>query len=276
MSSDDEDSLSSLLCSKPSTSKKNVSNTPVHLKGALRLFKLKMLILTITIYYSKLGCATKLSLKWNSASIAVKQKENVDPCLLKTPENAKPKQISAAFLFSSTKKRKSVVCNQPELLPGHSILVGESSDEEEEFIINGSHQRFQSCIDHTTETEDAITDSPLVEYSMIRKWLQNNGDSPSEDDEDEDSFQDCQNKLGDSSLMATVKKKSEEKKLVVNSPLSFPKLSEKPLAPEGILADETVILSSDEDEADFKIAVVNKPDSKCTFLKTFFFPIFMI
>jgi hypothetical protein len=190
----------------------------------------------------------------------MKEKENCDPTMLKTPENAKPK-VSAAFLFSSTKKRKSVVGNQSDLLPGHTILVGESSDEEEEFIINGSHQRFQSCINHSAET--VITDSPLVEYSMIRKWLQNNEDSS----EDEDSFKDCENGNGNSSLMATVKKKSEDKKCIINSPLFSPQLAEKPVSEVSCnLADETVVLSSDEEEI-----VVRKPESKLLLLKTFLF-----
>ena len=216
-----------------------------------------MLHANIFMYLFPEGPASKLSLKGNTAAATMKQqnKENsIDPSLLKTPE-AKPK-ISAALIFNSCKKLKPVV---GDLVPGHTILVSESSDdEEEEFIINGSHQRFQSCLDQASET---ATDSPLVEYSLIRKWLQNVDDSFSSED---DSFRDLE-KDEDLSLAATVKKKCEPKKLAVNSPLFAHKFSEKPSTPAedpNILAEETIILSSD-DEADKK--VVKKPDSNYKF-----------
>nr|CAG4643124.1 EOG090X0464 [Ilyocryptus agilis] len=107
---------------------------------------------------------------FNSCKKNSNQKENFD--ITKTPTDSKLK-ISASFLFSSCKKRQM---QAESLLPGHTILVGESSDEE---FVNGE--------DNESPREDSqVVDESLVEYSLIRRWLQN-ADSLSSSNEDDES-----------------------------------------------------------------------------------------
>nr|SVE74109.1 EOG090X0464 [Daphnia barbata] len=84
-----------------------------------------------TPVFPKRDQASKLSLRRE-----MNTKENIDP--FRTPDTASKQKISAAFLFSSCKKKSLTTSNY---LPGHTVLVGDSSDEE-----------FISC--------DSFTDTP--------------------------------------------------------------------------------------------------------------------
>lgn len=94
-----------------------------------------------------------------------KTKENKDP--FKTPDTASKQKVSAAFIFSSCKKKPLSTSNY---LPGHTILVGDSSDEE---LISCDSLTDGTNADPNTEA----VDESLVEYSLIRKWLQNTEES---------------------------------------------------------------------------------------------------
>ncbi|XP_057381437.1 germ cell nuclear acidic protein-like [Daphnia carinata] len=90
-----------------------------------------------------------------------KAKENKEPFM--TPDRASKQKVSAAFIFSSCKKKPLATSSR---LPGHTILVDDSSDEE---LI-----QCDSSMDVTNANRNAETvDESLVEYSLIRKWLQN-------------------------------------------------------------------------------------------------------
>nr|SVE82430.1 EOG090X0464 [Daphnia magna] len=100
-----------------------------------------------------------------------KAKENKDPFM--TPDTTSKQKISASFIFSSCKKKPLSTSN---CLPGHTILVDDSSDEE---LI-----RCDSSTDVANANQNADTvDESLIEYSLIRKWLQNAEESstPTED-----------------------------------------------------------------------------------------------
>lgn len=90
-----------------------------------------------------------------------------------TPDTTSKQKISASFIFSSCKKKPLTTSN---CLPGHTILVDDSSDEE---LI-----RCDSSTDVANANQNADTvDESLIEYSLIRKWLQNAEESstPTED-----------------------------------------------------------------------------------------------
>nr|SVE89188.1 EOG090X0464 [Daphnia sinensis] len=113
-------------------------------------------------------------------------KENKDPFM--TPETASKQKVSASFIFSSCKKKP---LNTSNCLPGHTILVDDSSDEE--------HIQYDSSTDVANQNAETVDES-LVEYSLIRKWLQNAEESstPADDSDvesnsfDETSRKNCQ------------------------------------------------------------------------------------
>ena len=143
-------------------------------------------------------------------------KENLDP--LKTPDTASKQKMSASFIFSSCKKKQLEVSN---CLPGHTILVGDSSDEE---FINGD------SFDELSVNQNAEpVDDSLVEYSLIRKWLQNAEESFSSDEEvvsDPD--------ISDEIIKSTLKE--------------LPLDVSKPKLTGSLVGDDTILLSSDSDE----------------------------
>ena len=126
-----------------------------------------------------IGIASKLSLtKQRNARQLLENQENVDP--FRTPDTVK--RVSASFLFSSCKKKP---VEEAQFLPGHSILVDDSSDEE---LVKCDLFKDE---DHDQASE--IVDDSLVEYSLIRKWLQNAEDSFETDDKEDSNPKDDSN-----------------------------------------------------------------------------------
>nr|SVE78787.1 EOG090X0464 [Daphnia lumholtzi] len=166
-----------------------------------------------------------------------KAKENKDPFM--TPETASKQKISAAFIFSSCKKKPLTTSN---CLPGHTILVDDSSDEE-----------LIQC-DSSTDVanQNAITvDESLVEYSLIRKWLQNAEESstPADDSDvesksfDESSRKNCQ---------------------IFDRVCKLTNLKLNCQASSRNLGDNTVVLSSDDEmRAELDSTLDDSFDSQC-------------
>nr|CAG4641600.1 EOG090X0464 [Eurycercus lamellatus] len=196
MLSSDEDGLSPLMSTRPGKKNETTYKTPIPV--------------------TKKDFNSKLSLKKKE-----KQKENLDP--LKTP-GPESRKVTASFIFSSCKKKKQVEENV--LLPGHTILVEDSSDEE--FV---NDDPFESCITH--QNSEVINDS-LVEYSLIRKWLQNAEDSISSDDEIIS---------GPSNSLLDV---LDDKKWQGKNSTSLKVISSKSHSKS---VENTIILSSDDDES---------------------------
>ena len=141
-------------------------------------------------------------------------KENLDP--LKTPDTASKQKMSASFIFSSCKKKQLEVSN---CLPGHTILVGDSSDEE---FINGD------SFDELSVNQNAEpVDDSLVKYSLIRKGLQNAEELFSSDEE----------VVSDSDISYEIIKSKE-----------LPLDVLKPKLTGSLVEDDTILLSSDSDE----------------------------
>lgn len=144
-------------------------------------------------------------------------KENLDP--MKTPDTASRQKVSASYIFSSCKKKQSEYNSR---LPGHTVLVDDSSDEE--FIACDSFK------DKTlSDKEDEVVDDSLVEFSLIRKWLQNLEDSF---DSEEDITPGSNNYSSDS-----VKSDPQEKLVSIVQPKTY-----------SAVKDDTIILSSSDDE----------------------------
>lgn len=165
--------------------------------------------------------------KWTN-----KQDENLDP--LKTPTMENKQKVTASFIFSSCKKKKAPYDN---LLPGHTILVDDSSDEE--FV--GDVSTSPGARPNST-----VVDDSLVEYSLIRKWLQNAQDSSSslEGDSSPGSASATED------LIFHLEKKSKPKSNPSKSHETF--------------GDDTIILSSDDESA-------TSFASKITIFHAFFF-----
>nr|CAG4650880.1 EOG090X0464 [Simocephalus serrulatus]SVE94165.1 EOG090X0464 [Simocephalus serrulatus] len=108
-------------------------------------------------------------------------------------------------------------------LPGHTVLVGDSSDEELAF------DSFKDDI--VNDKEDEVVDDSLVEYSLIRKWLQNAEDS-FDSEEDRTPESECKNFSSDSG-----KSYPQEKNMSVVQP-----------KPYSAVRDDTIILSSSDEE----------------------------
>jgi len=146
-------------------------------------------------------------------------KENIDP--FRTPDTASNRKVSASFIFSSCKKKQ---LEKRDSLPGHSILVGDSSDEE---FIN-----CDSLADLTNANQNAdVVDESLVEYSLIRKWLQNAEDSFSSVDD---------SNLEDDCIESDSSSKDQE---ILNRVRKF-KIS---YASTTDIKNNTVVLSSDDE-----------------------------
>lgn len=167
-----------------------------------------------------LEIATKLSLTKQRNAKHLQNQENIDP--FKTPDTTLKKKVSAAFLFSSCKKKPTE--NEKSYLPGHTVLVDDSSDEE---LVKC--QSDDDGGDHQSE----VVDDSLVEYSLIRKWLQNAEDSFESDNE---RYSDHQSDSDDSF-------KLDHRQLVdkIDQPKFYP-----------IDKENTIILSSDNDESFIK------------------------
>jgi hypothetical protein len=158
--------------------------------------------------------ASKLSLKRIRNA-----KENVDP--FKTPDTLRRK-VSASFIFSSCKKKQ---LDKRDSLLGHSILVGDSSDEE---FIN-----CDSLADLTNANQNAdVVDESLVEYSLIRKWLQNAEDSFSSVDD---------NNLEDDCIESDSSSKDQE---ILNRVRKF---KNSYASTTDDIKNNTVVLSSDDE-----------------------------
>ena len=134
-------------------------------------------------------------------------KENIDP--FRTPDTASNHKVSASFIFSSCKKKELEISN---FLPGHSILVGDSSDEE--FITGDSFADIAN-----TNQNGEVVDESLVEYSLIRKWLQNADDSfSSVDDSDlEPKSNPCDNSSTNQEILSRVCKLKDANRETVNN-----------------------------------------------------------
>ena len=136
-----------------------------------------------------------------------------------SPDTASKQKISASFIFSSCKKKQLEVSSN--CLPGHTILADDSSDEE---FINGD------SFDELSVNQNAEpVDDSLVEYSLIRKWLQNAEESFSSDEEvvsDPD--------ISDEIIKSTLKE--------------LPLDVSKPKLTGSLVGDDTILLSSDSDE----------------------------
>nr|SVE75680.1 EOG090X0464 [Daphnia hispanica] len=164
-----------------------------------------------------------------------KAKENKDP--FRTPDTASKQKVSAAYIFSSCKKRPLSTSN---CLPGHTILVGDSSDEE-----------LFSC-GSSTDVVDAgqtaeTVDESLVEYSLIRKWLQNAEESStsSEDSNAESSDVDHENSRKDFQIFNRVCKLNRQRAIRNRG-------------------DNTVVLSSDDETSpDLGSVLGDSFDSQC-------------
>nr|SVE75050.1 EOG090X0464 [Daphnia dolichocephala] len=100
-----------------------------------------------TPVHRKRDLACKLSLRREQDT-----KENADP--FRTPDTASKQKVSAAFIFSSCKKKSLTTSNY---LPGHTILVGDSSDEE-----------FISC-DSFTDTPSTARNAEVSENSRAKE-----------------------------------------------------------------------------------------------------------
>ena len=154
--------------------------------------------------------ASKLSLK------KVRDvKENIDP--FRTPDTCLNRKVSASFIFSSCKKKQ---LEKRDSLPGHSILVGDSSDEE-----------FIHCDPLADIPNAEVVDESLVEYSLIRKWLQNAEDSLSSVDDSE---------LEDNCIQSDSSSKDQE---ILNRVQKF----KNDYASITEIKNNTVVLSSDDE-----------------------------
>ena len=134
-----------------------------------------------------------------------------------SPDTASKQKISASFIFSSCKKKQLEVSSN--CLPGHTILADDSSDEE---FINGD------SFDELSVNQNAEpVDDSLVEYSLIRKGLQNAEESFSSDEE----------VVSDSDISYEIIKSKE-----------LPLDVLKPKLTGSLVGDDTILLSSDSDE----------------------------
>lgn len=130
-------------------------------------------------------------------------------------------KVSASFIFSSCKKKKAP---SEDLLPGHTILVGNSSDEE--FVDDDPFDGGPLSHHHST-----VINESLVEYSLIRKWLQN-ADSPSSSDDSPTEFSSAHEEVV-----------SDEKPPTSQALNLFSKAKDR----TGSIIDDTIVLSSDDD-----------------------------
>ncbi len=162
---------------------------------------------------------SKLSLKKKE------NKENSSQNSLHTPTDVSKQKVSASFIFSSCKKKK--VLFDETLPPGHTFLASESSDEE---FVSG-------CIPHPNST---VVDDSLVEYSLIRKWLQNAEDPNSSEDSEPESPRET--KAVVSRIAATTHLKNDLK----FSPIINGSLKKEPKS-QLTSIDDTIVLSSDDD-----------------------------
>ena len=134
-----------------------------------------------------------------------------------SPDTASKQKISASFIFSSCKKKQLEVSSN--CLPGHTILADDSSDEE---FINGD------SFDELSVNQNAEpVDDSLVEYSLIRKGLQNAEELFSSDEE----------VVSDSDISYEIIKSKE-----------LPLDVLKPKLTGSLVGDDTILLSSDSDE----------------------------
>ena len=134
-----------------------------------------------------------------------------------SPDTASKQKISASFIFSSCKKKQLEVSSN--CLPGHTILADDSSDEE---FINGD------SFDELSVNQNAEpVDDSLVEYSLIRKGLQNAEELFSSDEE----------VVSDSDISYEIIKSKE-----------LPLDVLKPKLTGSLVEDDTILLSSDSDE----------------------------
>ena len=166
--------------------------------------------------------ASKLSLKKQRIA-----KENSDS--FRTPETPLNHKVSASFIFSSCKKKQ---LEMSDSLPGHSILVGDSSDEE--FINCDSFANIANNANQNSE----IVDESLVEYSLIRKWLH----------KAEDSF----SSVDDSDLEASVPDGESKNQEILNRVLKLKMDS----ACSTEIKNTTIVLSSDDES-------INLETGKC-------------
>lgn len=143
-----------------------------------------------------------------------------------TPTDVSKQKVSASFIFSSCKKKK--VLFDETLPPGHTFLASESSDEE---FVSG-------CIPHPNST---VVDDSLVEYSLIRKWLQNAEDPSSSEDSEPESPRETKTVV--SRIAATAHPKNDLK----FSPIINGSLKKELIKPELTSIDDTIVLSSDDD-----------------------------
>lgn len=161
---------------------------------------------------------SKLSLKKRE------NKENSSQNSLHTPTDAGKQKVTASFIFSSCKKKK--VLFDETLPPGHTFLASESSDEE---FVSG-------CIPHPNST---VVDDSLVEYSLIRKWLQNAEDPNSSGDSEPESPRET--KALASRVVPSYLKDDLKFSPIINDYLK------KELKPQLTSIDDTIVLSSDDD-----------------------------
>ena len=134
-----------------------------------------------------------------------------------SPDTASKQKISSSFIFSSCKKKQLEVSSN--CLPGHTILADDSSDEE---FINGD------SFDELSVNQNAEpVDDSLVEYSLIRKGLQNAEELFSSDEE----------VVSDSDISYEIIKSKE-----------LPLDVLKPKLTGSLVGDDTILLSSDSDE----------------------------
>lgn len=117
------------------------------------------------------------------------EKENTDP--FQTPPNTASKQkVSASFLFSSCKKKQMEGISSRLL--DNTVLVANSSDEEY-FDCDSIEKDANSA-----QENDEVVEDSLVEYSLIRKWLQNAEDSfSSADESDPENDNSSDNQIAD-------------------------------------------------------------------------------
>ena len=123
------------------------------------------------------------------------------------------------------------------MLPGHTILVGDSSDEE--FI---EDDPFQCAGDaQLSHQQSTVINESLVEYSLIRKWLQNAPDSTSSSSEEDSSteftnaIEDALKKAKFSQVMPTIQTSGPQRNI-------FPGKESRTVDS----VDDTIVLSSDD------------------------------
>lgn len=128
----------------------------------------------------------------------------------KTPDTASSKKVTAAFLFSSCKKN-----TETNATPRHTVLVGDSSDDEEQF--QDSFKHLTSERGSSYAVEDSIT-----EFSLIRKWLINAEESDSSSDSEPEQPEDClshllQNKPSEKNHLTFTMNQNDESIILLSS-----------------------------------------------------------